>query len=321
MALNEKIKVERDKIANVIIKNIESKKGLSWLKGWIVKAPQNGANPETKYKGINYLKLAYDMELKETDDPRYFTYNQARKCGYQVKKNAKSILCEHWSFVEVKKEKLEDGTEVEVEKDRKAPYVNTFYLFHASDIIGVPEYVRENKKVLKGEINKIVKRLVETSEAPVDFKGGDSAFYIPSQDKISLPPKKSFKNGESLVATLLHEMAHSTGHENRLCRSVKNTFGSEDYAKEELIAEFSAVFSQLELGITLGEEHIDNHSAYLKSWVQALKKDSDYLFKAIGLSEKATKYIMNLYNGEENKKIKVPLEKTENIENFSPLAM
>lgn len=321
MALNEKIKVERDKIAKIIIDNIEKKQGLSWLKDWITNEPRNGANPETKYKGINFLKLAYDMEMKETEDPRYFTYNQAKRCGYQVKKNAKSILCEHWSFVEIKKEKLADGTEVEIEKERAIPIVNTFYLFHASDIIGVPEYVKENKKVLKGKINKIVKRLIETSEAPVDFKGGDRAFYSPSKDKISLPPKKSFKSGEGLLATLLHEIAHSTGHENRLCRSIKNVFGDEDYAKEELIAEFSSVFSQLELGISLKEEHIDNHSAYLKNWIQALKKDSDYLYKAIGLSEKATKYIMDRYDDKKKETLKVPLDKTENVENFSPLAI
>ncbi|MGL5717873.1 ArdC family protein [Cetobacterium sp.] len=321
MALNEKIKVERDRIAKIVIDNIKNKNGLEWLKGWIANGPQNGINSETKYKGINFLKLACDMEFRKTDDPRYMTFKQATFNGYKVKKGAVGILCEHWSFIEIEKEKREDGTIVEVEKNRVVPIVTTFHLFHASDIVGLPEFEIKELKTTKKKYKEIVNKLVETSEAKIDFKAIDSASYSKSEDLISLPPKKMFKSSEELIATLLHELAHSTGNSLRLNRDLSGAFGNESYAKEELVAEFSAIFSQIELEIDLKENHIDNHSAYLKSWINALEKNSDELYKAIGLAEKATKYIMDRYEGVEKDVIKVPLEKTESVENFNPLAV
>lgn len=321
MGLNDKVKAERERVAKLVIDNIKNKQGLKWLKSWISNGPQNGINPETKYKGGNFLKLVCDMEARNTDDPRYMTYKQAMSKGYKVKKGSTGILCEHWSFIEKKTDKLEDGTIVEIEKKRFIPIVTTFHLFHVSDINGVPEYKPEVIKTTKKKYKEIVNKLVETSEAEVDFKGIDRAYYIPSKDTISLPPKNFFKTQEGLIATLLHEIAHSTGDKTRLNRDLEGEFGSESYAREELIAEFSSIFSQIELGIDLKEEHIDNHSAYLKSWIQILEKDSEELYKAVGLAEKSTKYIIDRYEEKPKESIKIPLEKTESVSNFSPLAI
>lgn len=321
MALDEKIKLERERVTKLVIENIEKNNGLKWLKDWISNGPQNGINPEVKYKGMNFLKLVCDMEARKTDDPRYMTYNQAKSKGYNVKKSAKGLMCEHWCFIKIEKEKLPDGTVVEIEKPMKVPVVTTFYLFHVSDINGVPKYEPTKNKILKGKYKEIIDRLVETSEAPVDFKAVDQAFYVPSKDIISLPPKKMFKSKEGLLATLLHEIAHSTGHETRLNRDLGGRIGTPDYAKEELIAEFTSIFSQIELGLNLKEDHIDNHSAYLNSWLKNLKENPEALSKAIGSSERATNFIVKKYKGEEVKRVVVPLTSTENISNVSPLAM
>ena len=68
------------------------------------------------------------------------------------------------------------------------------------------------------------------------------AFYSVTDDKICMPPRESFKSANSYYATMLHEIAHSTGHPSRLNRPLNNKFGTKDYAYEELIAEFSKCF-------------------------------------------------------------------------------
>ncbi len=60
--------------------------------------------------------------------------------------------------------------------------------------------------------------------------------YKPSIDLIKLPLKEQYENKERYYATALHERFHWTGHKSRLDRDLDNSFGTEKYAKEELIA-------------------------------------------------------------------------------------
>ena len=87
---------------------------------------------------------------------------------------------------------------------------------------------------------------------------------------------------------------HSTGHSSRLNRkgvSEKNRFGSEAYSKEELIAELGAAFLCAESGIV--NKTINRSSAYLQSWLKALKADPRMIINAGQAAEKAAKYILN----------------------------
>ena len=72
---------------------------------------------------------------------------------------------------------------------------------------------------------------------PILPKEQDRAYYSSSEEKIVVPLKRQFKDGESFYATLFHEMAHSTGHKSRLDRLKPAIFGSYDYGREELVAE------------------------------------------------------------------------------------
>lgn len=87
---------------------------------------------------------------------------------------------------------------------------------------------------------------------------------------------------------------HSTGHSSRLNRkgiTEKNKFGSEEYSKEELIAELGAAFLCAESGIA--NKTINNTSAYLQSWLKTLKADPRMIIHASQAAEKAAKYILN----------------------------
>ncbi|WP_255361245.1 zincin-like metallopeptidase domain-containing protein, partial [Erythrobacter sp. HI0028] len=64
--------------------------------------------------------------------------------------------------------------------------------------------------------------------------------YEPVLDRITMPPTTLFEGFDHYYATLAHELSHWTGHSSRLDRDLKNRFGSEAYAAEELVAELSS---------------------------------------------------------------------------------
>ena len=106
-------------------------------------------------------------------------------------------------------------------------------------------------------------------------KHGDNAFYSISKKEIVLPEFSQFKDGESFYGTAFHEMAHSTGAEEHLNRLKPAAFGSADYAKEELVAELTSAMICQYCGM---DKYIKEDSApYLKSWLESLKEDAQYI--------------------------------------------
>jgi antirestriction protein ArdC len=107
-----------------------------------------------------------------------------------------------------------------------------------------------------------------------------------------MPSKSLFNSAEEYYSTLFHELTHSTGHPSRVGREgieVLNTFGSESYSKEELIAEMGAAML---CGVTgIAPATIENSAAYLQSWISRLKGDSKLLVSAASAAQKAADYI------------------------------
>ena len=85
---------------------------------------------------------------------------------------------------------------------------------------------------------------------PIKPVYGDNAYYSISKNEIVIPEKRQFKDGESFYTNLGHEMAHSTGSENHLGRLKPASFGSAEYASEELVAELSAALVAQRFGMT-----------------------------------------------------------------------
>lgn len=70
-------------------------------------------------------------------------------------------------------------------------------------------------------------------------------------------------------------------------------FGSPEYAKEELRAEISSAFTAQAVGITYEQNsHMENHKAYIQSWISALKNNPNELFLAIKDAEKISDYLI-----------------------------
>ena len=122
-------------------------------------------------------------------------------------------------------------------------------------------------------------------------ESGEDAFYIPSEDKVVIPLRDTFETNYSYYATQLHELSHSTGHKTRLSRNIENYFGTEEYAKEELRAEISSSFLMQKFKLKYDQRHLNNHKAYIQSWIKVLKNNPQELFNAISDSNKIVDYL------------------------------
>lgn len=124
---------------------------------------------------------------------------------------------------------------------------------------------------------------------PIKPVYGDNAYYSISKNEIVIPEKRQFKDGESFHTNHGHEMAHSTGSENHLGRLKPASFGSAEYAREELVAELSAALVAQRFGMT---KHLKEDSAsYLKNWLDSLKESPEFIKTTLTDVKKASHMI------------------------------
>lgn len=144
---------------------------------------------------------------------------------------------------------------------------------------------------VKGNGNPWLDKMIKEQKwlCPIELKVQDKAYYSPSKDRIVLPAPGQFKDMESFQMTALHEMAHSTGHSSRLDRGLHHPFGTCGYAREEIIAEFTAAVTGRDLGIAVTPRK--ENAQYLKSWLANLKEDPGYVMSVLREAGKASAMI------------------------------
>lgn len=143
--------------------------------------------------------------------------------------------------------------------------------------------IEEESQLVKPELNgegfsfPAVDKMIEDNGwvCPIELEHQDRAYYSILNDRIVMPEKAQFVDGESFAGTLFHEMTHSTGAEGRLNRIKPSFFGSDDYAREELVAELGSALVSQRYGISKNVK--DESAAYLKSWLNSLKESPDFI--------------------------------------------
>jgi antirestriction protein ArdC len=141
-------------------------------------------------------------------------------------------------------------------------------------------------------------RLIEDAKASMCTgaaiaHGGARAFYVPSADRIQMPPFESFRDACAYYATLIHELTHWTKHASRLNRDFgRKRFGDQGYAMEELVAELGAAFLCADL--SLSPEPREEHASYIATWLKVLKQDRRAIFSAAAHAQRAADYLHGL---------------------------
>lgn len=301
----------RQRLTDALVQAIEENDGLPWQQGWDSMAlrPFNPARG-IKYKGGNVVNLLMEQIKRGSDDPRWMTLKQANEAGYSVRKGSKAAYVEYWDWGQQqptrKPEVDEHGKSLEPDEEqaqeetvRRRPRVFYAAVFNGQDIVGLPELKRE----ISWQPNELAEQLIEASGAQIKHvtvsrHGGalieNAAYYSHQYDKIVLPPQESFKSDGDYYATALHELTHWTGHHTRLDRRTpdeKRSFGSPEYAREELRAEIASAYLTAMLGVQ-GELH--NHAKYTGHWLEVLKGDKHEIFRAARDAEEIVNHLFEL---------------------------
>ena len=349
--MNEKPTAEQkalDLFSEMMISKIESLRSKDgWKKPWFTEGalqwPKNLNGRE--YNGMNAMMLLLHCEKEGYKIPRFCTFDriqQFNKPGSRDKdaKPRVSVLKgEHsfpvmlTTFTVVDKEtkeriKWEDYkllSQEQREKYNVYPKLQTYHVFNVAqtnlkevrpELWEKLEQEYSMPKVDRSEAFEPVDRMITDNRwiCPIKPMYGDSAYFSISKNEIVVPEKGQFKDGESFYSNLFHEMGHSTGAENQLDRLKPTTFGSAEYAREELVAELTAALTAQRYGMS---KHLkDDTAAYLKAWLDSLKESPQYIKTVLLDVKKASSMLTQRIDQialeiEEEKKA----EQTENIGN------
>ena len=312
----EKRAEDVNKIAGYFIKAIETNTA-PWMKPWKANEYVDDFNPVTKttYKGINSVILPFIRESEfHSNDPRWYTFNNAKEQNFMVKKGEKATPIVFYSTVPIGK----DGKELAVDEEGKPigdvlrfrPMLRFYKVFHASQL-GVPQFDKDGN-LLRDKTGEVISKPIEAFEQPevetIDFKPiasaekllqqsgariyhdqSEKSFYNTETDSIHLCPKEQYINESLYYGTALHELTHWTGSTQRLDRSL-DTYGLdiESRAREELIAEIGSYALCKDLKLDFNPQ---NNVAYVQNWCEILRDKPDEIMKATHAALEAKEYI------------------------------
>ena len=268
-----------------------------WQKGWDTPSEANRPpyNPVsgTRYRGLNSIVLRMEADERGYTDPRWMTFQHAKKINAHVRKGERGTRIEFWAPVKPKPEGTgKDNESTPDEPAQRFALVRAYRVFNGEQIENLPPL--EHAQPQQWEASERAERLLQASGANIEHRSGDRAFYRLNDDKIVLPRQEQFRTPEAYYSTAMHELGHWTGHKDRLNRDtlqqgVKDGFGSETYAKEELRAEMTSMTVNGTLGLPHDPER---HAAYVGGWIKALKDNPDEIRHAARDAGAAADYIL-----------------------------
>jgi len=268
-------------IADKVIDSMKTL-GSSWSKSWSTPSGLMPTSMSTNkpYNGINLLILGLTRATENYSSNEWATYNQWSKRNAQVIKGEKATTVIFFKPLIIKDKA--DGEE------KTIPLMRTFSVFNACQVSGY-----ESAATVTIDPNTQPVTLADDFAASVgaDVRHSDvtSAFYVPSKDFINVPFATQFGSEEAYATTLLHELTHWSGAKSRCNRNLLNTFGTKDYAKEELVAELGAAMLAGSLAVSMVPR--DDHAKYLNSWIKRLGEDPSIIFSAAAKASQAARWL------------------------------
>ena len=180
-----------------------------WRTPWGARGHRN-ARSGRPYRGINTLVLSMSALERGWDDPRWLTYRQSEAAGGHVRRGEHGTRVVLWKWIERK-----DSDDPETPE--RYPLLRLFTVFNVAQCAGLelppvdgvvgPDPLERAEAIVRGYAGGPTVRL-----------DADCAYYLAAQDEVHLPPRDAFADADGYYATLLHELAHSTGHPRRLAR-------------------------------------------------------------------------------------------------------
>lgn len=287
-------------ITNKVIEQLKAGT-IPWHKPWHTGDNKGAFNRVTKkpYSLLNQICLLHTGE--------YASYDQWQSLGGKIRKGEKSEMVVFWKPWQTKNPNFkgyitdEDGKlqAIDGEKEFKTIYLLRYYrVFHISQVDGVEPLKIDDYEEFEtptiDRIEDVIKAYADGTNLKIQNTDTKGAYYSPSLDYVNVPPIENFESNDEYYSTMFHELTHSTGNGKRLKRDGFDKvviFGSEDYSKEELVAELGSQFICSQLGIST-EKTFQNSSAYIRSWIKKLQDDTKMIVQASTKAQKACEYLL-----------------------------
>ena len=285
----------RQQVTQQIITALEQNL-LPWRRPW--RATVGGSQPgrhsnvasRRAYQGVNPLLLELHAMQHGLTSRWWGTFPMWKSLGCNIKKRPQGVEEGCWGcrvvFWKPLTKAVVDTTTGDEEEEERRFVLKTFTVFNADQIEGAePFQVHEDESQPHAEPDfQPAEELISATGADIRY-GGDRAYYHRKGDFIVLPPRATFSPPGAFYETAIHELAHFS--------EVRTGWDYEKsgYALGELAAEIASCYVAAELGIPQGEE-LGNHAAYLQNWLDALKGDRNFIFKAAKQASKATDYLL-----------------------------
>ena len=286
MTYEEYMSMLKEKIVEVMEKGI-----IPWQAPW--KEPFNGAI-NRYYDGLNKLYLRI-VSHDYGGENRFYTLKQANALGCKVRKGEKAYpviyFRERKPFEKAKKDSngnpVLDDEGNPVKEMVYPPAVFQYYrVFNATQLDPVP--ARDQEPEAREMDTEKADRIIGDSPVPISFTELSRAYYSPISDSIKMPPLFDFNRPELFYSTAFHEMSHSTGP--RLSRNLSGRFGDPSYAKEELVAELTALAVCEKSNIRYTNE---DSAAYIQSWLSVVDTPGFSLASLYSEVSRASRYLQH----------------------------
>lgn len=265
---------------------------IPWNRPWLSIHGAHNRVTGRRYSLLNQLMLKHAGG--------YLTLKQANDLGCRVRKGEKSEFVVFWKWPEkgTQETMKEDDEDTNGKKRWKGPILRYYRVFHESQVEGLKQSESEDISLFEKdpitEAETLVNGYVGHESIRMEVELSNRAYYSPATDTIHVPDIRQYSQSEEYYSTVLHEMVHSTGHNTRLNRvGLENVrFGSDNYSREELIAEMGAAMLLHTIGIS-SEETLRNSAAYIQGWGKAISADRRMFALAAAQAEKAVDFILN----------------------------
>lgn len=290
--------IAKEKVTKLVLEELEKGTAI-WTCPWVMQSAHHGFRGKA-YTGINILITAMAQDLMGYKSTAWLTWTKLEELqkthpDIRLKKGSKAVEVVYWLEKEIKDE---DGNVIlDANGDPETYWKPKFYNVWNADCFEnlIPdEFERKDPlpSPVLATLDEKEKNLLSlyTGHPEVLHDGLGKAFYSIPDDKVHLPLWKDFRNEAHAYSTLCHELVHSTGAEGRLKRRIDNTFGSEKYSYEELVAEIGASLLSAEAGYL--EQTVENTAAYLESWASVLTNNKNWFWDAFADAKKAVEMIL-----------------------------
>jgi antirestriction protein ArdC len=240
------------------------------------------------YRGVNVLCLWADARQRGYGSAVWGTYRQWQELGAQVRKGERAAPVVLWKEVVrgVARTATDASEDVDDDGQKKRLVAKGYWVFNAAQVEGYSPPA--TPRLSEGERVTAAEDFLFGLGADIRHAGGQ-AYYRTGEDYIQMPPFAAFHSAAGYYGTLAHELTHWTGAGDRLARDLKNRFGTEAYAAEELVAELGAAFQLARLG--LSSQPRPDHAAYVASWLKLLRNDTRAIFTAAGKAQQAVDWL------------------------------